>query len=88
MAQVGDGRRSGHFWQVEQTESGARWVASCECGYISATRTTERLALGAAFHHFAAEEVRSRVDGLSTTRGESAGRFWGSARGRRDDVVA
>lgn len=36
---------------LESTVSGARWFASCRCGYVTTTCNTEADALGGVIHH-------------------------------------
>jgi hypothetical protein len=43
--------RLGHqHLDLHRTRSG-RWFTSCDCGWVSTTRLTDRDALGAAVHH-------------------------------------
>jgi hypothetical protein len=55
----------GHSIRVGPSTSGRRWLARCQCGYVSATRTSEALALGAAIHHLQKTARQLRVDGVS-----------------------
>lgn len=57
----------GHSIRVVQlTSRGQRWVARCECGYVSASRTTDAVALGAAVHHLRKVAKALRENGSPT----------------------
>ena len=61
----------GHRAWIERTESGRRFVAKCECGYVSATRAIERTALSAAVHHVTgviAQLKRAEIEGRRVER--------------------
>jgi hypothetical protein len=53
-----------HDVLVDRTETGRRFIARCSCGYVSATRTMERLALSAGVHHIAKTAGEARRNGL------------------------
>lgn len=66
-------KADGHDCEVVRTESGARWLCRCSCGYESRTRATETMAMAAGIHHLttpdreaakAAKEARR--NGVST----------------------
>jgi len=52
---------------VEQTVSGHRWFGWCRCGYVSTTKTSEALAIGAVVHHVQAEIRRWQTTGRRAT---------------------
>lgn len=56
----------GHSIRVGPNKSGERYLATCECSYVSAGRTSEALALGAAIHHLRKVAAQLRADGVST----------------------
>lgn len=57
-----------HVVYVEPTESAARWLAKCSCGYRSSTRINDELAIGAAAHHLRVEEREMRRNGARLSR--------------------
>src|SRR5664279_444535 len=52
---------------VEATVSGHRWFGWCRCGYVSTTKTSEALAVGAVVHHVQAEIRRWQTTGRRAT---------------------
>ncbi len=73
--QVAEAAASGHALNIEHyfTRSGAKFEAMCSCGYKSAPRRSEGLALGAAIHHIGQAAATTRSNGAPDTRriGES-----------------
>ena len=53
---------------VEETVSGRRWFGWCRCGYVSTTKTSEALAVGAVVHHVQAEIRRWQTSGRRATQ--------------------
>lgn len=58
-------RLNGHEVATHKTDSGRRYYASCSCGYRSATRTSEDLAAGAAYHHVLSKVREYRRAGVA-----------------------
>jgi hypothetical protein len=44
-------RAIGHFRGAIIHQANDRWRGECECGYVSTTRTSAKLALEAVVHH-------------------------------------
>ena len=61
-------QRLGHgACAVEETVSGHRWFGWCRCGYVSTTKTSEALAVGAVVHHVQAEIRQWQTTGRPAT---------------------
>lgn len=56
----------GHSIRVGLNKPGERYLAVCECGYRSATKISEAVALGSAVHHLRKVAAQLRADGVST----------------------
>lgn len=55
----------GHYRGAVIHQDNGRFRAECECGYVSATRMTARLAIEAIEHHRRKELAASRINGVS-----------------------